>query len=107
VVAIGGQETALFLGRGRRVAEALGLKRLLRLTVLPPVLGPPLGVTVLDMPIRVPLPAKIAIRVLEPIDLRKRLGRRPDVDEGYRLVTSTMQRTLTRLSNQRKVPVVG
>jgi 1-acyl-sn-glycerol-3-phosphate acyltransferase len=107
VVAIGGQETALFLGRGRRVAEALGLKRLLRLTVLPPVLGPPLGVTVLDMPIRVPLPAKIAIRVLEPIDLRKRLGRRPDVDEGYRLVTSTMQRSLTRLSNQRKVPVVG
>ncbi|HEY1524223.1 MAG TPA: lysophospholipid acyltransferase family protein [Solirubrobacteraceae bacterium] len=107
VVAIGGQETALFLGRGRRVAEALRLKRLLRLSVLPPAVGPPLGMTVLDLPIRFPLPAKIEIRVLEPIDLRKRLGSRPDVHEGYRLVTSTMQRTLTRLSHQRKVPVVG
>ena len=107
VVAIGGQETALFLGRGRRVAEGLGLKRLLRLSVLPPVLGPPLGLTVLDLPIRVPLPAKISIRVLAPIDLRKRLGRTADVDEGYRLVTSTMQRTLTRLSHDRKLPVLG
>jgi 1-acyl-sn-glycerol-3-phosphate acyltransferase len=35
VVAIGGQETALFLGRGRRVASALQLNRLLRLKVLP------------------------------------------------------------------------
>jgi 1-acyl-sn-glycerol-3-phosphate acyltransferase len=107
VVAIGGQETALFLGRGRRVAEALRLKRLFRLSVVPPVLGPPFGLTVLDLPGRIPLPAKIEIRVLSPIDLRQRLGRRPDVNQGYRLVTSTMQRTLTRLSNQRKVPVLG
>jgi 1-acyl-sn-glycerol-3-phosphate acyltransferase len=107
VVAIGGQETALFLGRGRRVAEALGLKRLLRLSVLPAALGPPLGMTILDLPIRLPLPSKIEIRVLAPIDLRKRLGSRPDVVDGYRLVTSTMQRSLTRLSHERKVPIVG
>lgn len=107
VVAIGGQETALFLGRGRRVADALGLKRFLRVSVVPPVLGPPFGLTILDLPGRIPLPAKIEIRVLAPIDLRRRLGRRPDLDEGYRLVTSTMQRTLTRLSNQRAVPVLG
>jgi 1-acyl-sn-glycerol-3-phosphate acyltransferase len=107
VVAIGGQETALFLGRGRRVAQALGLRRLLRLSVVPPVLGPPLGVTILDLPLRIPIPAKIAIRVLKPIDLRQRLGRRPDVEEGYRLVTSTMQRSLTRLANDRSVPVLG
>jgi hypothetical protein len=107
VVSIGGQETALFLGRGRRLANALGLKRLLRLSVLPSALGPPVGLTVLDLPVRVPLPAKIEIRVLNPIDLRKRLGRQGDVEEGYRLVTSTMQRALTRLSNQRRVPVLG
>src|SRR5438270_349465 len=41
VVAIGGQETGLFLGRGRRLARALGLQRMMRLSVLPPVLGPP------------------------------------------------------------------
>jgi len=50
--------------------------------VLPPVLAPPLGVTLLDFPIRFPIPAKVAIRVMPPIDLRDELGRRPDVEEG-------------------------
>jgi len=107
VVAIGGQETALFLGQGRRVARALRLDRLLRLKVLPPVLGPPFGLTILDLPIRFPLPAQISIRVLGPIDLRTRLGRRSDAEEGYKLVTSTMQRMLTRLGNERSLPVIG
>ncbi|MFZ0972151.1 MAG: lysophospholipid acyltransferase family protein [Solirubrobacteraceae bacterium] len=107
VVAIGGQETALFLGQGRRFARALGLDRRLRLKVLPGAIGPPFGLTVLDLPGRIPLPAKISVRVLKPIDLRDRLGSRPDPEEGYKLVTSTMQRTLTRLSNERTLPVVG
>ncbi|MBV8432306.1 MAG: acyltransferase family protein [Solirubrobacterales bacterium] len=107
VVAIGGQETALFLGQGRRIAQALQLDRLARLKVFPAALGPPFGATILDLPLRVPLPAKIAIRVLKPIDLRERLGRNPDIDEGYELVTSTMQRMLTRLSNERALPVLG
>jgi 1-acyl-sn-glycerol-3-phosphate acyltransferase len=107
VVSIGGQETALFLGQGRKIASALKLDRLARLKVFPAVVGPPFGSTILDFPGRLPLPAKIAIRVLKPIDLRERLGTRPDVDEGYQIVTSTMQRTLTRLSNERSLPVVG
>jgi 1-acyl-sn-glycerol-3-phosphate acyltransferase len=107
VVSIGGQETALFLGQGRRAARALRLNRLLRLKVLPAALGPPLGVTILDLPLRVPLPAKISIRVLEPIDLRQRLGGKGDVEDGYELITSTMQRTLTRLDGQRSLPVLG
>lgn len=107
VVSLGGQETALFLGRGRRVASALALNRLARLKVLPPVIGPPFGITVLDFPGRIPLPAKIRVRVMPPIDLRRELGGDGRVDAGYRLVTSRMQRTLTRLSNQRTLPVVG
>jgi 1-acyl-sn-glycerol-3-phosphate acyltransferase len=107
VVAIGGQETALFLGQGRRLARALKLDERLRLKVLPAAIGPPLGLTVLDLPGRIPLPAKISIRVLKPIDLRDRLGSSPDPEEAYKLVTSTMQRTLTRLSNERSLPVVG
>jgi 1-acyl-sn-glycerol-3-phosphate acyltransferase len=107
VVAIGGQETGLFLGQGRRLASALQLDRLLRLKVLPAVLGPPFGTTILDLPARIPLPAKITIRVLKPVDLRKRLGRNPDPDEGYKLVTGTMQRSLTQLGSHRKVPVLG
>lgn len=107
VVAIGGQETALFLGRGRRIARALGLDRRFRLKVLPPVLGPPVGITIMDLPLRFPLPAKISIEVLEPIDLKAELGSSRDVDDGYELVTSTMQRTLTQLSEERTLPVLG
>jgi hypothetical protein len=64
-------------------------------------------VTLLDLPGRFPLPAKISIRVGKPIDLRERLGPRADPNAAYALVTSTMQRTLTRLSNQRSLPILG
>jgi 1-acyl-sn-glycerol-3-phosphate acyltransferase len=107
VVSIGGQETALFLGQGRRLARALHLDRELRLKVMPAAIGPPFGITFLDLPARIPLPAKITIRILKPIDLRDRLGNDPDPERGYKLVTSTMQRMLTRLSNERSLPVVG
>jgi 1-acyl-sn-glycerol-3-phosphate acyltransferase len=106
VVSIGGQETALFLGRGRRLASALRLDRL-RLNVLPVAIGPPFGVTVLDLPGRLPLPSKITIRVLDRIDLRAQLGPDPDLDEGYRLVTETMQRSLTALGRDRRFPIIG
>jgi 1-acyl-sn-glycerol-3-phosphate acyltransferase len=107
ITAIGGQETALFLGRGRRLAKALQLHRLARVKVLPPVLGPPVGATIFDLPLRVPLPAKITISVGKPIDLRKKLSAKADPQSAYDLVTSQMQRTLTRLGNERTVPVVG
>jgi 1-acyl-sn-glycerol-3-phosphate acyltransferase len=107
VVAIGGQETALFLGQGRRIARLLRLDRMLRLKVFPAQLGPPYGVTVMDLPGRIPLPAKITVRALPKIDLRKRLGPDPDVEEAYELVTGTMQRALDKLDNERHLPVVG
>src|SRR5687767_11319028 len=107
VVAIGGQETALFLGQGRRIARLLRLDRMLRLKVFPAQVGPPYGVTVMDLPGRIPLPAKITVRALPKIDLRKRLGPDPDVDEAYELVTGTMQRALDKLDRERRLPVVG
>jgi 1-acyl-sn-glycerol-3-phosphate acyltransferase len=107
VVAIGGQETALFLGQGRRIARLLRLDRMLRLKVFPAQLGPPYGVTVMDLPGRIPLPAKITVRALPKIDLRKRLGPDPDVEEAYELVTGMMQRALDKLDNERHLPVVG
>jgi 1-acyl-sn-glycerol-3-phosphate acyltransferase len=107
VVAIGGQETALFLGQGRRIARLLRLDRMLRLKVFPAQVGPPYGVTVMDLPGRIPLPAKITVRALPRIDLRRRLGPEPDVDEAYELVTGTMQRALDKLDEERRLPVVG
>ena len=107
VVAIGGQETALFLGQGRRFARLLRLDSLLRLKVLPAQVGPPFGVTVLDLPGRIPLPAKITIRALPKIDLKERLGAKPDVEEAYELVTGKMQKALHDLDAERSLPVIG
>ncbi|MGH2967732.1 MAG: hypothetical protein ACRDK0_01520 [Solirubrobacteraceae bacterium] len=107
VVAIGGQETALFLGRGRRVSRALQLDRALRLKVFPVQVAPPLGLTLLDLPLRMPLPAKIKIRVLPRIDLRAELGAGADRDEASRLVTERMQDALSELADERALPVLG
>jgi 1-acyl-sn-glycerol-3-phosphate acyltransferase len=102
VVAIGGQETALFLSRGERLASLLRLDRMFRLKVLPVSLALPWGLNVGDMLGHLPLPSKITIEVLEPIDVS-----RMDVDEAYELVTTEMQRTLTGLAEERSLPVLG
>ena len=107
VVAIGGQETALFLGQGHRVAQALRLDKRLRLKVAPLQLGPPFGVTFLDAPLRVPIPAKITVEVLPLIDLEKELGDDADPQAGYDLVTGVMQDKLNELADERTLPVLG
>lgn len=107
VVAIGGQETALFLGQGERIARLLHLHRLLRIDVAPVQIAPPWGVTVLDLPGRVPLPAKITIDVLPAIDLAAELGADADADAGYDLVTERMQDALGKLAEARAFPVIG
>jgi 1-acyl-sn-glycerol-3-phosphate acyltransferase len=107
VVSIGGQETALFLTRGERAAKLLGLDRLTRIKVLPVSVGPPFGINVLDLPGRMPLPAKVKVQVLEPIDLRDRFGPRPDPDRVYEAVTGMMQEQLDELSEERTLPLVG
>lgn len=107
VVSIGGQETALFLGQGEHVARLLHLHRLLRIDVAPVQIAPPWGLTVLDLPGRLPLPAKISIEVLPPIDLREELGASGDPDDGYELVTGRMQDALRELDEARALPLIG
>jgi 1-acyl-sn-glycerol-3-phosphate acyltransferase len=107
VVAIGGQETALFLTRGQRAARLSGWADLTRIKVLPVALAPPFGVSVLDLPTRIPLPAKITIEVLPPIDLTERFGPDPEYEDVYEEITGEMQHALTELQEQRTLPVVG
>jgi 1-acyl-sn-glycerol-3-phosphate acyltransferase len=107
VVAIGGQETALFLSRGERLARLLRLDRALRLKVLPISLALPWGLNVGDMAGHVPLPAKITSQVLEPIDLRTEFGEDPDLDEVYNLIVGRMQATLDDLAAERRLPLIG
>jgi 1-acyl-sn-glycerol-3-phosphate acyltransferase len=107
VVAIGGQETALFLTRGQRAARLSGWADLTRIKVLPVALAPPFGVSVLDLPTRIPLPAKITIDVLPPIDLSQRFGPDPEYDDVYDQITGDMQEVLSELQEERTLPVVG
>ncbi|MGH2840917.1 MAG: lysophospholipid acyltransferase family protein [Solirubrobacteraceae bacterium] len=107
VVAIGGQETALFLGRGEQLSRLFMLDRLFRLKVLPVSLAAPWGLNVGDFLGHVPLPAKITIEVLPALGLRERFGPEPDVDEVYDHVVGTMQETLDALASERRLPVIG
>jgi 1-acyl-sn-glycerol-3-phosphate acyltransferase len=107
LVAIGGQETALFLSRGERLARLLRLDKMFRLKVLPISLAIPWGLNVGDMLSHWPLPAKISMRALDPIDLRKEFGREPDPDEVYDEVLGRMQHTLDQLQRDRTLPVIG
>jgi len=107
VVSIGGQETALFLGRGEGLAKALMLDRLFRLKVLPISIAAPWGLNVGDMLGHIPLPAKITVEVLPAINLREQFGPTPDVDEIYEYVTTTMQETLDALAAERRLPILG
>jgi 1-acyl-sn-glycerol-3-phosphate acyltransferase len=107
VVSIGGQETALFLSRGERLAKLLALDRMFRLKVLPISLAIPWGLNVGDMLGHLPLPAKITIETLPAIDLRAEFGPDPDIDEVYDHLIRLMQDTLDALSAERRFPVLG
>ena len=105
VLADGGQETYLPLTDGRRLAEALRLDRIGRLKVLPVSLALPWGLNVGDLLGHIPLPVKIRIEALEPIDVVKRFGRDgADSDEAYGYVTERMQEALTALAAEHVLP---
>ncbi len=106
MVSLGGQETALFLSRGERLARLLRVDRTLRLKVMPVMLSLPWGLQVGPQQ-HLPLPAKVVIQVLEPIDLHERYGEDPDLDEVAADLTATMQDVLTALQRERRLPVVG
>ena len=91
VVAIGGQETALFLSRGEGLARMFALDRLFRLKVLPISLALPWGLNVGDMFGHLPLPAKITVETLPPIDLQAEFGPDPDLDDVYDHLIRLMQ----------------
>ncbi len=107
VVSIGGQETSLFLSRGETLAKLLMLDRAFRLKVLPISIAPPWGLNVGDFLGHIPLPAKLTLEALPPIDVREEFGEYPDLDEVYDHVTRLMQETLDALAAERRFPVIG
>src|SRR3954452_16790433 len=107
VVAIGGQETSIFLSRGETLARALLLDKLFRLKVLPISVGIPWGLNIGDFMGHFPLPAKIVVEVLPPIDLREEFGAKPDLDAVYDEVIARMQAARDALAAERRLPIIG
>src|SRR5688500_5436598 len=107
LVAVGGQETALFLSRGDRLARRLGLDKRFRLKVLPISISFPWLINIGDMLGHWPLPAKITMEAMEPIDLKKKFGSNPDHDEIYDHITGVMQEKLDELTAERRLPLIG
>jgi 1-acyl-sn-glycerol-3-phosphate acyltransferase len=107
VVSIGGQETSVFLSRGEGLAKLLRLDKTFRLKVLPISLAIPWGINVGDMLGHWPLPAKIVVEALPPIDLREEFGDEPDLEEVYDHIVRQMQDTLDALAAERRLPLIG
>jgi 1-acyl-sn-glycerol-3-phosphate acyltransferase len=105
MVSIGGQETQLFLARGDNLARRLGLHKV-RFKALPLAFGLPFGLTTV-LPSNIPLPSKIVMRVLEPIDVAARFGEDPDIDEVDAYVRMVMQAALDELARERRFPILG
>lgn len=106
MVTLGGQETALFLSRGEGLARFLGIDKALRLKSLPIMLSLPFGLQVGPLP-HVPLPAKVSMRFLEPINVKDRFGEDPDLDQAYDEIVASMQDALTAMQRERRLPVIG
>lgn len=104
MVSIGAQETQFFLTRGTELAYRIGLPRI-RAEIMPLTVGLPFGFTVFFPP-NLPLPSKIVMEVLDPID-PKDFGKNPDIDEVDAHVRRVMQRALDRLAARRRFPVLG
>jgi 1-acyl-sn-glycerol-3-phosphate acyltransferase len=114
VASVGGHDTAFVLSEGRWIANGLdrisGLKKKLRGTRMPIVLGIPFGLTIETIPTHLPLPAKIRTELLDPIyvdDDPERVNDRAYIDSIYEQVQSTIQDGMDRLARQRRFPIFG
>ncbi len=110
-VSVGAHETVVVLARGTALARRLGLDKRFRISVLPLVAGPPFGIVPGGIP-TLPLPAKITVELLDPIDWSERYSTDdaddPDVVHAcYDELTSVMQEALDRLAGERRYPIIG
>lgn len=101
VASVGGQETALFLGRGQWLAKLLRLDKVARLKSVPISLALPWGLNVSDLLGHIPLPAKIVIEVQDLIEVDG------DDQAVYDKVVASLQAGVDRLAAERRFPVIG
>jgi len=102
VVSIGAHEALVVLAEGRKVARALGLPGSHRLTVFPLTLSLPWGLWLGPLPGYLPLPTKIELMVLPPIDASA--GTVDGVDAHVR---ESLSYALEAMARMRRWPWIG
>jgi 1-acyl-sn-glycerol-3-phosphate acyltransferase len=109
VVGHGGHESVVVLSRGEWLARRLGAERL-RVRIAPVLWQVPWGVSLPLLP-GIPLPAKVTVQICPPLDWS---AYGPDdaedreiVDRCYDEITGCMQEALTRLAEERPLPVLS
>jgi 1-acyl-sn-glycerol-3-phosphate acyltransferase len=105
-VAIGGQENQLYVSRGMGLARLFRLDKLVRAKIVPISVGFPFGLSAV-LPVNIPLPTKIVMHVLEPIDVAAEFGEDPDVHAVDAHVRGVMQKALDKLAQERRLHVIG
>lgn len=109
VVGHGGHNTLVVVARGDGIARRLRLDRV-RVKIMPFALGGPFGV-IPGFLNPVPLPAKITLEVLDPIDLSHldpTMADDPEIVQAcYDEVTERMQSALTAMAKRRPFPLMS
>ena len=105
IASVGGQESVLFVSRGQWLAKLLMVDKLFRLKSVPIALAPPWGLVIGDFAGHVPLPAKIVVEALDPIDAKDIAA--GDDDVIHEKVLANLQAGVDRLAAERRFPVIG
>jgi 1-acyl-sn-glycerol-3-phosphate acyltransferase len=103
-VSCGAHNSVVVLSRGDRLVRWMPHLRLMRVKVMPIMLGLPWGIS-FGLP-TLPLPAKVTVDVAAPIDLRERYGADAGDSDGvieriYDDLTAEMQHTMDALVAER------
>lgn len=109
VVSVGAHEVMMLLTDGRSLARTLRFDKFLRIKTVPISLGFPFGLGLAGVG-SIPLPSKVRIRILPPISLaepRQAAENSERVERAFVYVKNQMQRALSDLAANRRLPVLG
>lgn len=107
MVAHGSHDAIFVLTRGDGLARAVGFDRL-RINIFPFLVGPPWGIAPVQLP-TIPMPAKVTVRICEPLDWTS-FGPEAADDETavrhcYEEILGRMQATMDDLVAERPHPI--
>jgi 1-acyl-sn-glycerol-3-phosphate acyltransferase len=105
LASVGLHESFIVLAKGEKLAQALGLKKLLRTEVLPLGFSLPWGLAPAFFPF-LPLPTSVEMKFLAPIALDGDPDDPSVLDDGYARVESALQTAVDELSKNR-IPWFG